>query len=270
MVSATPEILPFVGSLSTRNLALLSVAAALGLLMQAKLPYFLPSVPSYPSRLSTTDGIEDQLVYNQALPSHTSLQINSAHVVLPPSKTLRIVDVPGHPRIRDQFREHLRSAKAIVFVVDASTVSRNAPAVAEHMHHVFHAITSLPPSQPTPKVLVLAHKTNLVKTGVSSSSVTEVAIARVRTVLERELEKRKASQAGGVGVESMDAESESELGGLECGGTAGSAFKFSEWDGGEVDFIGTWIEVGEEKYGEEKGDQDGLRGLKDWLEQLLH
>ncbi|KAI6118828.1 signal recognition particle receptor beta subunit-domain-containing protein [Pisolithus croceorrhizus] len=276
MVSATPEILPFVGSLSTRNLALLSVAAAvliffaLTLLARAKSNSRGNSVLLVGPPDAGKTAIFSSLVYNQALPSHTSLQINSAHVVLPPSKTLRIVDVPGHPRIRDQFREHLRSAKAIVFVVDASTVSRNAPAVAEHMHHVFHAITSLPPSQPTPKVLVLAHKTNLVKTGVSSSSVTEVAIARVRTVLERELEKRKASQAGGVGVESMDAESESELGGLECGGTAGSAFKFSEWDGGEVDFIGTWIEVGEEKYGEEKGDQDGLRGLKDWLEQLLH
>jgi len=44
---------------------------------------------------------------------------------------LRVIDIPGHPRIRDQFREHLSDANAVAFVVDASTVSRNGPAVAE-------------------------------------------------------------------------------------------------------------------------------------------
>ena len=37
----------------------------------------------------------------------------------------------GHPRIRNQFQEHLATTKAIAFVVDASTISRNGPAVAE-------------------------------------------------------------------------------------------------------------------------------------------
>ena len=42
-----------------------------------------------------------------------------------------IIDVPGHPRLRDQFQEHMVDTKAIAFVVDSSTVSRNAPVVAE-------------------------------------------------------------------------------------------------------------------------------------------
>ncbi|KAI6045698.1 signal recognition particle receptor beta subunit-domain-containing protein [Pisolithus marmoratus] len=272
VVSATPEITPFIASLSARSLTFLSIAAAVVFFFALT----LWTKTKYNSRgnsvllVGPPDGgktaILSSFAYNQALPSHTSLQSNSAHVVLSPSKTLRVVDVPGHPRIRDQFREHLRGAKAVIFVVDASTVSRNAPAVAEHLHHIFHAVTSLPPSQPMPKILILAHKTDLVKTSVSSSSVSEVAIARVRSILERELEKRKASQTGGIGVESMGAESELELGGLECGG---SAFKFSEWEGGDVDFIGTWVEVGESKDGEKHGDQDGLRGFKDWLEQVV-
>ena len=62
-----------------------------------------------------------------------SLQANSTVVALSASKTLRVVDVPGHPRIRDQFRDHLGIAKAIVFVVDASTISRNGHAVAEYV-----------------------------------------------------------------------------------------------------------------------------------------
>lgn len=62
------------------------------------------------------------------------MQTNMASISLPPStKALRIVDVPGHPRIRDQFREYMPDAKAVAFVVDASTVSRNGAAVAEYV-----------------------------------------------------------------------------------------------------------------------------------------
>ena len=60
------------------------------------------------------------------------MQTNSSVIALSEtSKTLRVIDVPGHPRVRNQFREHLGDAKAIAFVVDASTVSRNGAVVAE-------------------------------------------------------------------------------------------------------------------------------------------
>jgi signal recognition particle receptor subunit beta len=71
-------------------------------------------------------------VYKETLPTHTSLQINSSVLSLSSSKKLQIVDIPGHPRVRDQFQEHLQDAKALIFVVDASTVSRNGAAVAEY------------------------------------------------------------------------------------------------------------------------------------------
>jgi signal recognition particle receptor subunit beta len=65
------------------------------------------------------------------LPTQTSMQINVSSVSLSPKKAFRVIDVPGHPRLRGQFVEHLSNAKAIAFVVDANTISRNAPAVAE-------------------------------------------------------------------------------------------------------------------------------------------
>ena len=231
------------------------------------------------------DGGKDQLAYNQTLPSHTSLQTNSVQMTLSPTKTLQVVDVPGHPRIRDQFREHLKDAKAVAFVVDCSTISRNGSVVAEyvfsclilysrgdttntlrHLHLVLHAITSLPPAQSRPTLLILAHKTDLLKVSASSNPVREVAIARVRTILERELEKRRVSQSGGVGVESLGSEGEgTEMGGLECSGASGGAFKFNEWEGGDVEFVSTWVQVGEAK---EEAGSDGLDELKDWLSQL--
>lgn len=75
-----------------------------------------------------------QLLYQQTLPTNTSMQTNAALVALPSAhKALRLIDVPGHPRIRDQFQEYLPHSKAIAFVVDSSTISRNGPAVAEYV-----------------------------------------------------------------------------------------------------------------------------------------
>ena len=75
-----------------------------------------------------------KLVYKQTLPTHTSMQTNAALMTLSQDrKTLRLIDVPGHPRIRDQFQEYLPHAKAVAFVVDSSTISRNGAAVAEYV-----------------------------------------------------------------------------------------------------------------------------------------
>lgn len=90
------------------------------------------SSPCLSPKLYISDGGQDQLAYNQTMPSHTSLQTNSVQMTLSPTKTLRVIDVPGHPRIRDQFREHLKDAQAIAFVVDCSTISRNGSGVAEY------------------------------------------------------------------------------------------------------------------------------------------
>ncbi|KAI0780682.1 P-loop containing nucleoside triphosphate hydrolase protein [Trametes elegans] len=215
-------------------------------------------------------AILSTLAYQQTLPTHASMQTNAALVTLPAShKTIRLIDIPGHPRIRDQFQEHLPSAKGIAFVVDASTVSRNGAAVAEHLHMILHALTSLPPSQETPSLLIVAHKCDLLKPTATASSQ-QLAINRVRTILERELEKRRASHANGVAVEGLGAEdAESELGGLEC--TGNGEFKFAEWEGGEVGFVGTSVAVGKAAapvVDEKHSEANSLSPLQDWLEEL--
>ncbi|KAG5636201.1 hypothetical protein H0H81_008871, partial [Sphagnurus paluster] len=197
---------------------------------------------------------------------------NSSVVALSaPNKTIRVVDIPGHPRIRDQFQEHLNDAKAVAFVVDASTVSRNGAVVAEHLHNILHTLTSLPPSQTPPSLVILAHKCDLLNTGSQAHAAADnLAISRVRSVLERELEKRRASQTGGVGVEGLGEEGEkSEMGGLDCNGPAGSVFKFADWEGGEISFIGTSAKVAQEIEDPEKSEVDGLLALREWLDQNM-
>jgi signal recognition particle receptor subunit beta len=59
------------------------------------------------------------------------MQTNSLFYALSPNKTFRVIDIPGHPRVRNQFQEHLPNAKTIAFVVDASNISRNGAVAAE-------------------------------------------------------------------------------------------------------------------------------------------
>ncbi|EKM82434.1 hypothetical protein AGABI1DRAFT_111060 [Agaricus bisporus var. burnettii JB137-S8] len=206
------------------------------------------------------------LAYDQSLPTLTSMQTNSSVYSISSNKSFLVVDIPGHPRIRTQVQEHLSSAKAIAFVVDASTISRNGAAVAEHLHTILHAITSLPPSQSLPSLLIVAHKADLLKAGTSVNQNEPLAVTRVKTILERELEKRRASQSGGVGIEGLGAEDEkTEMGGLDCGNGT-NAFKFDDWEGGEVAFVSTFVRQAKPNSDDEKCDADGgLMDLRNWL-----
>lgn len=132
------------------------------------------------------------------------------------------------------------------------------------------ALSTLPDSQPVPQLLIHAHKSDLVQ----KQQQQNVATQRVTAVLERELEKRRAAQAGGVGVEGLGegetGTEDNDVSGLEC---TGGTFKFSQWQGGEVVFGEGWVKVARddgisnEKF-DEKETQDGLESIREWLEAL--
>jgi len=130
------------------------------------------------------------------------------------------------------------------------------------------------PSQKPPSLLILAHKCDLIKAGQSTATSTaeQLAISRVRTILERELEKRRLSQTTSIGIKGLgekSGERETELGGLECSGSSGGVFKFAEWQGGEVTFLGSYVVVGKALgVEEEKGEGKGLFELIRWIEKL--
>ncbi|THU85639.1 hypothetical protein K435DRAFT_685178 [Dendrothele bispora CBS 962.96] len=271
---ATPEpsALPMTQTLSSQTLILASLLAAV--LVVALLVLFTRRKSQSRGNSLVLVGVPDSgktalftsLVYNQTVPTHTSLQTNSSIVPRSaPKQPFGLIDIPGHPRIREQFKEFVPDAKALVFVVDANTVSRNGSVVAEHLHSVMNAIVSLPPSHTLPTLIVLAHKADLVRTASTSFDPISFAVNRVQTVLERELEKRRASQSGGMGVESMGGEDEkTDIGGLECSGPD-STFKFENWDGGEVLFIGTSIK----ELKTSQDSKDGLFALQDWIEENM-
>lgn len=187
----------------------------------------------------------------------------------------------------------MANARGIIFVVDASTIARNGAVVAEyvyylysrykyhliffsrrHFHTILHAITELPPSAHVPPVLIQAHKADLVS-GPASTDRQTVAAERVRTVLERELEKRRQTSIGGVGVEGLgDADAGGAItGGLESAGDG--TFRFDKWEGGEITCVGGWVAIGrpdsdisEKVIDEKQGEVVGLNSLNTWLDGL--
>jgi signal recognition particle receptor subunit beta len=67
-----------------------------------------------------------------------------------------------------------------------------------------------------------------------------------------------------------EGEDNTELGGLDCTGPPGETFKFADWEGGNIDFVGSWVRVGEwveVKEGKESGEE-GTGRLLTWLDQL--
>lgn len=133
---------------------------------------------------------------------------------------------------------------------------------------------SLPPSQPLPSLLILAHKSDLMKTSTISTDAATLAVNRVQTILERELERRRQSQLGGMGVEGLGEEGGSRNdgttgAGLDCSGPGGT-FKFENWEGGEVLFFGTCVRSSENADGNEKAMEKGsIAPLMDWIEENM-
>lgn len=77
-----------------------------------------------------------QIVHNSYPQTHTSISTSSTTFPLvepagDATKSLTLVDLPGHPRLKDEFKKHVKEADAVVFVVDIVGLVRTAGTVAE-------------------------------------------------------------------------------------------------------------------------------------------
>ena len=233
-----------------------------------------------------------QLVFNQTPQTATSLQINTS-TYRPPSpfspSSLTLIDIPGHPRIRGQFTSYLSptsstKVKGVIFVCDVGSLARNASIVGEYLQLVMQGLLAADDSgRGTVPLLVLGHKADLLpkKSGGVNA---QAAVQRVKTILERELERRRRGAASGAG--GMAALGEEEGGGtgvgagLDITGDGKEGFKFEKWEGGEVDVRASWVDVkrstdghttDEEEHEGEKGQakgEDGLSEVVQWVVDL--
>jgi signal recognition particle receptor subunit beta len=146
------------------------------------------------------------------------------------------------------------------------------------MHFILNAFTNLPSKKECPPIAILAHKVDLVTSSAYNTPTGEIAISRVKSVLERELAKRSMLQKQSVGIDKMGEENlDVAIDGLEFRGTG--MFKFSDWAHGEVTFLSSSVRIERDDFAASEKPQDsekasvsptedGLKQLKDWVLEL--
>jgi len=261
------------------------LAAALGLLLALLVTVYLLNRKSRKDHIknvllvgpldSGKTALFTNMAYEQHLLSHTSLQPNIG-LFQQDSKMIRLIDIPGHPRLRSRFKEHLQTIHGVVFTVDANTIARNGAAVAEHLHLV---LSSVQPLSRPPRLFLLATKADLVQQASqpptdATGPYVHPARTRVVSVLEREVEKRRlasANQKSGGAMEALGAVAGGEKTGLFGSAAPMETEELAEgvleigrdgvWRFGDEWEMGiSWVGTGDR--------EEGLRPLRDWLDSL--
>ncbi|ORX53686.1 P-loop containing nucleoside triphosphate hydrolase protein [Hesseltinella vesiculosa] len=135
---------------------------------------------------------------------------NEASFVLN-NKTLEVVDIPGHERLRYRYADFLNVAQCVLFVVDSTTLHRNVRPVAEYLYDLL--ANPIVQAQKIP-VLIVCNKQDM---------ITALPKIKVQTLLESELNRLRSTRTASVEKQESD-EQEAYL------GYEGEAFVFDHVD----------------------------------------
>ncbi|WVO21830.1 uncharacterized protein IAS62_003144 [Cryptococcus decagattii] len=185
--------------------------------------------------------------HTSIVPSDTTFDLDSPYED-GQKKQIRLVDIPGHPRLRDEAKKYIADTAGVIFVVDIQGIVRNASGVAEQLPPILAALSNisarLPPSAPPPKLLLLAHKADLLARPTPSSShcppeiptsTLTASTDRLKSILTREMDRLKSTRG----------ETGGKIEGIgKVAGTSGGFF--SNLFGGRAGDAG----------GEDEGDED--------------
>lgn len=100
--------------------------------------------------------IFSQLIYKKAIESFTSMKENVGVLNIENKAPLKVIDVPGHERVRQRFFDTYKStARGIVFVLDSFGLNKDIRDVAEYLYTV---LSDPVISSNRPQVLILCNK----------------------------------------------------------------------------------------------------------------
>ncbi|XP_055689620.1 signal recognition particle receptor subunit beta [Lutzomyia longipalpis] len=180
-------------------------------------------------------SIFTRLIYSEDRETFTSIKENIADYS---SKNgyVRVVDIPGHERLRGKFDEYKNQARGVVFVLDSVALQKNIRDVADYLYTILlePAIASLP-------FLILCNKQD--ETTAKGSSV-------IKTMLEKELNLVRSTRKNQ--LESVDSSGKSNV----FLGKQGKDFEFIH--------ISQYVDVLECSV-----KNNDIDSLTDWLDRIV-
>lgn len=96
---------------------------------------------------------------------------------------MKVVDFPGHHRLREELISSLGTAGALVFVVDAVNIKNETRPVAQFLYDIF---TNVDVNKASLPILVACNKQDI---------VTATRPSEVQALLERELDQLRSTRA---------------------------------------------------------------------------
>nr|CAG4643462.1 EOG090X0C7N [Ilyocryptus agilis] len=139
--------------------------------------------------------IFSQLVLKKAVESFTSIAENSGLLNFENKGSLKIVDIPGHERVRQRFFDaHKGSARGVVFVIDSLSITKDIRDVAEYLYTI---LSDSVVCSNRPLILILCNKQDhaLAKGAQIIRSLLEKELNLLRNTKTNQLEA--ISDAGG-------------------------------------------------------------------------
>ncbi|KAF8928363.1 hypothetical protein BGZ58_009701 [Dissophora ornata] len=211
-------------------LALITLAGIVGAKRNSKNTILLTGLP-----FAGKTVIHYMIKNNKAVETVTSMKENEANLVLTEGKApIHIVDIPGHERLRFKFSEFMPIARAVVFVVDSSTASRQIRFLAEYLYDILGDKFAQDEKIP---VLIACNKSDL---------LTSFKKERIQSLLEAEINKLRQTRTAALDTQDSEGNENVFL------GFEGKDFSFLDLEN-EVEFI------------ECSAENKDIEGIKDWM-----
>ncbi|KAJ3642394.1 hypothetical protein Zmor_025186 [Zophobas morio] len=179
-----------------------------------------------------------QLLHNKFIQTQTSIKENIGTYVINKS-SLKVVDIPGHERLRDKFVEQYKDlSRAIIFVIDSATIQQDVRDAAEFLYNILVDPTV---TRNSPNILVLCNKQDQTLSKGSNA---------VRSILEKELNTlriTKSSQLDSVDPKARKSaslgtsDSDFSFSSLNCKVEFAESFAFNKNGSVDVDQLKKWL-----------------------------
>ncbi|KAJ8945040.1 hypothetical protein NQ318_019035 [Aromia moschata] len=131
--------------------------------------------------------IYSQLLHNKNVQTHTSIVENTGNYLIN-NDVLKVVDIPGHERLRNKFFEQYKDiAKGLVFVVDSATIQQDIRDAAEFLYNILVDPVIV---NNCPNLLILCNKQDqtLAKGATAVKSIFEKELNTLRITKSKQLE----------------------------------------------------------------------------------